>query len=273
MPFREAHGVVAGLVREAVESGRPLRRGGACRRSARTPRSAARALVVAGVEGLRGRDGAARASASSSRACPRAAVSRPRASTTARCSRSRPTCIGCVVRHGDTAGRHRRDRGLPRVRARLARVRRADGAHRAAVRAARDRLRLPLLRHPRAAQRRLRPRRLGRRGADPRAGAARRHRADARAPARRARRASCATGPGKLTQALGIGLELNRQLAARRADPHRAARARLGGAGARSSAGASGSRRPSTSTGASARRGNRYVSRPWPPRAGARSAA
>ena len=76
--------------------------------------------------------------------------------------------------------------------------------------AAGPRLRLPLLRHPRAAERRLRARGRRRRGADPRARAARR--ASSRC-ARGAGRASAledlCSGPGKLTQALGIGLELN----------------------------------------------------------------
>ena len=44
--------------------------------------------------------------------------------------------IGCVVSHDGCVGRDRRDRGLPRLRARLPRVRRSDPAHRDAVRAA-----------------------------------------------------------------------------------------------------------------------------------------
>ena len=44
--------------------------------------------------------------------------------------------IGCTVAHGETAGRDRRDRELPRRRPRLPRVRRADAAQQRAVRAA-----------------------------------------------------------------------------------------------------------------------------------------
>ena len=74
MPFREAHGVVAGLVRAAVDSGRAL-----SELSAEELRAASEHLerdevaevlaqqLVARVEGLRGRDRARRACASSSR--------------------------------------------------------------------------------------------------------------------------------------------------------------------------------------------------------------
>ena len=51
------------------------------------------------------------------------------------------------------------------------------------------------------------------------------------------------SGPGKLTQALGIGLELNGTSPARRADPHRAARAAAGRRRRSSSGRASGSRK------------------------------
>ena len=71
--------------------------------------------------------------------------------------------IGCVVRHGETRRDDRRDRGLPRDRAGLPRLRRADAAHADPVRPARARLRLPLLRRPRDAQRGLRARRRRRR--------------------------------------------------------------------------------------------------------------
>ena len=100
--------------------------------------------------------------------------------------RPRPRRLrGAPRRH---RGAHRRDRGLPPHRGRLPRLRRPDRAHLDALRAAGHGLRVPLLRHPRPAQRRLRARGRRRRGADPRARAARRRRADARAPARRPRR-------------------------------------------------------------------------------------
>ena len=94
------------------------------------------------------------------------------------------------------------------VRARLPRLRRADAALGARCSGRRARLRLPLLRHPRAAQRGLRARGRGRRGPHPRARAARGHRGDARA-ARAGPPEELCSGPGKLTQALGVGLDLN----------------------------------------------------------------
>jgi argininosuccinate lyase len=68
-PFREAHGVVAGLVREALERGVPLRRRRRVRASdPRGARTCLRALLVARVEGERGRHRARRGAASSSTA-------------------------------------------------------------------------------------------------------------------------------------------------------------------------------------------------------------
>ena len=73
------------------------------------------------------------------------------------------------------------------------------------------------------------------------------------------------SGPGKLTQALGIELELN---GVRPARPGRcaieAAAAGLGGRRASSPARGSGSPRRPSCRGASARAGSRSVSRPWP---------
>ena len=138
VPFRQSHGIVAGLVREARR--RPAARSPSSR--ARSSRATREALddefydvlsqrVVAGVEGLRGRHRAGRACASSSRTRgPSSTASRLDARRRAfyepaGASRSRRDLLGCVVRHGDTARRDRRDRGLPRVRAGLPRVRRA----------------------------------------------------------------------------------------------------------------------------------------------------
>ena len=88
----------------------------------------------------------------------RAPGERPRRSSSsiAPSTRSPRDLIGCELlrrrgRRGD-----RRDRELRARRSGLPRLRRADGAHRDAVRAAGPRLRLPLLRHPQHAQRRLR---------------------------------------------------------------------------------------------------------------------
>ena len=171
-----------------------------------------RAALVAGVQGLRGRH----------RRCARARADRSRAGA-ARAARAahgpriadegarrpefydRPVLevarelIGCIVEHRRRRGRDRRDRGLPRERARLPRVRRAHAAHAHAVRRARARLRVSLLRHPRAPERRLRAGGRRRGGADPRARAARGDRGDARARAAGEREQELCSGPGKLT--------------------------------------------------------------------------
>ena len=123
MPFREAHGVVAGLVRTAVDSGRALSELSA-EELARAERAAGRARagvprgarveLLARVEGLRGRDllGAARRAAGAGRADARCA----RASDAVPAPRPlggfydrpvlevAPELIGCAVVHGGTAG-------------------------------------------------------------------------------------------------------------------------------------------------------------------------
>ena len=110
-------------------------RGGAPSTSDAEARALLAAVVVAGVQGLRGRDrGGARARAARGGAggagrC--AGVSALRAFYARPVARGRAaTCSGCVLRHGDSRRGDRRDRGLPRVRAGLPRLRRADGAHR-----------------------------------------------------------------------------------------------------------------------------------------------
>ena len=93
--------------------------------------------------------------------------------------------LGCVVRCGDTAGviveTEAYHMAEPACHAYVGR----DGADVDAVRPAGPRLRLPLVRDPRAAQRGLRARGRRRRRADPGAGAARGSRAHARAARRR----------------------------------------------------------------------------------------
>ena len=182
MPFREAHGVVAGLVRTArrLRAGRSPSSSGEelaaqsellAGHAQRVPRGA-RVELVARVEGLGGRNGlgAARRADRAGRAG--AGWSRSRlTSTTARCCRSRRSWSAARVVHGETGGRDRRDRGLPRERAGVPRLRRADAADPHAVRPARPRLRVPLLRDPRAAERGVRAGGGGGGGADPRAGA------------------------------------------------------------------------------------------------------
>ena len=220
MPFRECHGVVAGLVREAVESGRTLAEltddelaaasgeldrppSASCSRRARgwsrrSPRAAPRSRACASSSTL----------ARAALACRGLTADRLYARSSCRSSRSRARSSAARSPRG-LPRRHRRDRGLPRLRAGLPRLRRPDAAHDAAVRRAGHRLRLPLLRHPRAAQRRRRARGRRRRRAHPRARAARRaSTACASAAGGRVRDDLC-SGPGKLTQALGIGLALN----------------------------------------------------------------
>ncbi len=211
MPFREAHGVVAALVR-----GRPRARG----RSPSWPRRSwgtrpPRCSPPRRGWSRRSRRGAppAPGSASSSRPCgPRWRRDGPGAArarllrAARRRGRPRPGRLRRAPRRD--RGAHRRDRGLSPLRARLPRLRRAHRADRHPVRAARPRLRLPVLRHPRPAERRLRGRDDGRRRAHPGARAGRRRRPHARAARARRAEALC-SGPGKLTQALGIGLEHN----------------------------------------------------------------
>ena len=72
------------------------------------------------------------------------------------------------------------------------------------LRPARLRLRLPLLRHPLVREFRLRGEGLGERGADPRAGADRGPGRDAAAAAHTKDARLLCSGPGRLTEALGI---------------------------------------------------------------------
>ena len=81
-------------------------------------------------------------------------------------------------------GRDRRDRGVSPLGARLPRVRWPHPSHAGYLRAAGHRLPIPLIRHPRVSERRLRARRRGRRSPDPGARAGRGDRAHARAPRR-----------------------------------------------------------------------------------------
>ena len=135
VPFRQSHGIVAGLVREALASGRPLSAllargaGRALRRARRRVLRGAVPALVAGVEGVGGRDGArprARAAGPRARRARRPArvVASPppgAPSTPARCvDGGAGDLVGCTL---DARRRERRDRGdggLPRVRGRPA---------------------------------------------------------------------------------------------------------------------------------------------------------
>ena len=180
--------------------------------------------------------------------------------------------IGCVVRHGETAGRIVETESYhmdePACHAYVGVTPRTADA----VRPARARLRLLLLRRPLAAERGVRGR--GRRGgrADPRARAGRRARRDARAARRRARASTSAPGPASSPRRWASGSSLNGsslvdgpiEVLAREPDARAAAdRGRRAGRdhqGRRAARGAS-----ATPTAA-------HVSRPWPA-ADARAAA
>ena len=197
VPFREAHGIVGGLVRDAVEQGKHLSEltPEELRAALRAPRRlllrGAGAQQLARVEADRGRHrlrGPRRADRAG-RGNPgggqgegrrRAGMSAPTAQRLGveffdrsvhdgrpRADRLPPPLRG--LRRDD-----RRDRELRARRPRLPRLRRPDRADRDPLRPARPRLRLPLLRDPQPAQRRLRTRGRGRRGPDPGAGADRR---------------------------------------------------------------------------------------------------
>ena len=115
VPFRQSHGIVAGLVRAALASGRPLSAlhargaGGALRGARRRVLRGAGRALLAGVEGVRGRDGAR----------PRARAAGPRARRAGRPARvvalpaafyARPVVdvaqalVGCTLTHGETSG-------------------------------------------------------------------------------------------------------------------------------------------------------------------------
>ena len=180
MPFREAHGVVGSLVREALASGRVALR--AHRRTSSAPipscstTSTTRCWRATPGSSRSCRPGAPRRRGwpSSSRRPARPWPSSRRMSVAAHGSAGRPCCRGrsssapcsrsratssaarsCVDGVGgvivETEAYRARRAGLPRLR-------RPDGADRAAVRPARARLRLPLLRHPQPAERRRRAR-------------------------------------------------------------------------------------------------------------------
>ena len=219
VPFRQSHGIVAGLVRETLEAGPLAVR--AHPRGARAPLArarrrvlrAARAALVARVEGLRGRH----------RAAARARAARPRARRARRPARvsalpadfyARPVVevaralVGCVVRHDGRAGAIVETEAYHESEPACHALRRPDRAHAGPVRPAGRAYVYRSYGIHALAQRGLRGRGRRRGGADPGAGAARGRR---RMRERRGleRREDLCSGPGKLTQALGIELDLN----------------------------------------------------------------
>ena len=151
VPFREAHGIVAGLVRARGRPGRRALRADREELAELAPDARRRVLRgarrarLARVEGLRGRH-VARARARAARPARARAARRPASlSATATAGgfydaagargRARPDRLRRPPRRHRRADR--RDRGLPRVRAGLPRLRRADAAHARPVRPAR----------------------------------------------------------------------------------------------------------------------------------------
>ena len=282
VPFRQSHGIVAGLVRESrSSSGRalgadargaraPLR---ACSTtsttrcsprargwSPRSPRAAPRWTACASSSLTRARSSTfslrdAAATAPSARLVrTRAGRSRSRAtSSAARRPTARPAAV--IV---ETEAYHESE---PACHAYVG----LTAAPAVAVRPPGQRLRLPLLRHPRADQRGLRARGRRRGGADPRARAARRARRHARASRLGASEDLC-SGPGKLTP--GARHRARAQRHRLLGGPDRSSGRAAGSAsdaGDRRRARGSGSPRRSSCRGASAWPARRHVSRPWPP--------
>ena len=277
VPFREAHGVVGGLVRAALE------RGSGCPSSAaeelaelapaarrRVLRAAARGRL-ARVEGLGGRHGAgararaARAGAATSwREAP--AVSHGVDFYARSVHEVARDLVGCVVRHGETRRADRRGRELPPGRARLPRVRRAHArapsvlfgppGHAYVYRSYGIHALLNAVCEEEGVGAAVLIRAL-----EPLDG----HRPDARAARPGATPSDLCSGPGKLTQALGIGLELNGSSTARRS---RSSSRRPAGRRARprsSRASGSASPRRSSCPGASATRTAAPSRARWPP--------
>ena len=227
MPFREAHGVVGGLVREALEQGKTL--------SELTPeelRGHSELLDDSYYEALRperwleskARPAAPRSARLAEQleaagAVAASEIRRERAALASRAARAdffdrsvhdvARDLIGCALLFDGVGGVivecESYERDDPACHAYVGLTR----ANRAPVRAPRARLRVPLLRGPLLPQLRLRAGGRGGGGADPGAGAAVGDRGDVPASRPRWGRELC-SGPGKLTEALGIGLEMNR---------------------------------------------------------------
>ena len=133
VPFRQSHGVVAGLVRSAVESG-PIALGAF---AARIWRDIPTSWTTNSTWCSPRARGSNRRSAKGDRAGPRARAARARprgagraascrrTSSSVRCSRSRPTCSAASSCTAIPRGRDRRDRGVPLHRAGLSCLRRA----------------------------------------------------------------------------------------------------------------------------------------------------
>ena len=216
MPFREAHGVVGGLVRSALESGRTLSELGA-RGSGRALRAARRRVLrgvargcLARFEAVGGRHLRAAARGAARGRPGGAGVGPDRLALTAlgpeffdrSVHEVARELIGCELRVGEAGGviveTESYERDDPACHAYVGLTARNGDD----LRAAGPRLRLPLLRHPQPSERGLRARWDRRRGPDPRARADPGDRADASAP-RAAGAARALLGAGQAHGRLG----------------------------------------------------------------------
>ena len=189
VPFREAHGLVGGLVKAAVDSGKPLSEladseldgvpENARKRSARALES--------------GQTIESKVSLGGTASGPLSAATRAGArgaQRTARVNRDffdrsvhevARELIGCELTVGEAAGVIVETEAYDADGSRLPRLHRPDRPERGALRASRPRLRLPLLRDPQPAERGRRAGGKRRGGPDPRPRADPRNRGDARA--------------------------------------------------------------------------------------------
>ena len=184
VPFREAHGIVGGIVRAAVERGKQLSELTEEELAELAPQldgallRAARAGRLARVQGLdrrhRARSRPRPARAGAPRAGRGGALRLERDFYARSVHDVARDLIGCTVRHGGRGRAHRRDRELPHGRGGLPRPRRGHEPHEHAVRPARAGLRVLLLRRALAAERGGGGRGRRRRGADQGARAGRR---------------------------------------------------------------------------------------------------
>ena len=209
VPFRQAHGTVGAVVRAAVERGKQLSELDRDELAELAPGldDAYYELLQEGawLESKRSEGGTAQPRVRDQLAQARHILDETRGVTVRPRSLPgrvlRPPGAGRGARPGGLpapprrhGGPDRGDRGLPPHRARLPRPRRADPAHPGAARRPGPGLRLPLLRHPRPAERRLRGRGRRGRGAHPRGRARGGPGADGPAPRAQWPSATCATG-------------------------------------------------------------------------------
>ena len=281
VPFRESHSIVASLVRTALESGKGLSDLSEKELEELAPQldgefyELLRGGCLARIEVLGGRHGpglgarpARPGPARAGRGLELSGAQHPGGATDPRgrefYERSvhevARDLVGCVVRHGKTAGRIVETESYHETEPACHAFVGLTAAHRSAVRQARDDLRVPLVRHPRAAERRGRGERHRRSGADQGARTGRWRRADACAARPRAR-GGAVLRPRKAHPGARDRPGVEREPPARRAAHDRAAAGRPASARDRPPHRNHEGSRPAL---ALLRRGSVCVSRPWP---------